>query len=650
MFARCLTLLTLCLGFNPPAIADTGTQTPPLAVGYGGLGYPLPAVGSYRLPPLGAAADGEILDANGRPRRLHELFADKYVLLGFIYSRCSDVNGCPLTAHVFYQIKAAMQEDPELADKLQLISLSFDPTADTPEAMQLYANNFRYAGNHGDWQFITTASEQHLTPILDAYHQPIQRQVASDGSRSVSYSHLLRVYLIDPEKRIRNIYSVDFLHQALLLHDIKTLFKTDKQQTAGQANKTTLAQQLSQPGDDKSGYDKPSYTTRSRALELRRGEPADLLRPVAQPPLGLPAIPQPADNPITRKKVTLGRKLFFDRRLSLNDTFSCAMCHIPEQGFTSNELAMAVGVEGRSVRRNTPSIYNTAYARLLFHDGREDRLEQQAWGPLLANNEMANPSVGYLLNKIRLIKDYHGLFEAAFAGKGVTMETLGQALASYQRTLVSADSPFDRWYYGQVKQALSPQAQQGFTLFTGKAGCAVCHTIDEQHALFTDQRLHNTGVGYRTSMGMPPEKTPVQIAPGVSINIDRAVIERVAEKPPTDVGRYEVTQNPHDRWKYKTPSLRNVALTAPYMHNGSLSSLDEVVDFYNEGGVANELLDPLIKPLQLSDSEKQALVAFLKSLTGSNVDQIVADAFAAPIGDIKSGDPNWVHGTSVEVR
>jgi cytochrome c peroxidase len=326
------------------------------------------------------------------------------------------------------------------------------------------------------------------------------------------------------------------------------------------------------------------------------------------------------------------------------------MCHVPEQGFTSNELAMAVGIEGRSVRRNSPTVYNTAYNKLLFHDGREETLEQQAWGPLLAKNEMANPSIGYVLNKVRQIEDYQGLFEAAFDGKGVSMETLGKALASYQRTLVSADSPFDRWRYAGDTTAVSDSVKRGFALFSGKAGCIACHAVGQQSALFMDDQLHNTGIGYRESMGIVPDKQRVTVAPGVSIDIDRAIIDQVGKKPATDVGRYEVTQNPHDRWKYKTPSLRNVALTAPYMHNGSLSTLAEVVDFYDQGGVPNELLDPLIRPLALTDQEKADLVEFMQSLTGSNVDTLVADAFAAPVGDVGKGDPSWVHGSEVEVR
>ncbi|MES9970085.1 MAG: cytochrome c peroxidase [Candidatus Thiodiazotropha sp.] len=647
-------LVSLCLAvvLTASVCADQASQIPDSAPGYGELGYTLPAIGSYTLPPLGEAANGRVLDSHGKQRSLYDLFDDGYVLMAFIYSTCNDINGCPLSSHVFYKIKSAMKGDPDLADRLKLISLSFDPEIDTPAVMNLYSNNFRYAGSAGEWQFITTASHQQLQPILRSYNQVIQREIDRDGKTSVGYSHVLRVFLIDPEKRIRNIYSVDFLHHDLIINDVKTLLlqETDRGGVLKTAANLPQPSHLSKPGDYKQGYEQESYVTRSLDLESRQGEAADLLGMANNPPLGLPPVPVPTDNPLTRAKIELGRKLFYDRRLSLNDTFSCAMCHVPEQGFTSNELAMAVGIEGRSVRRNSPTIYNTAYAGLLFHDGREQTLEQQVWGPLLANNEMANPSVGYVLQKIRGIADYDGRFEAAFEGRGVSMETLGMAIASYERTLVSADSPFDRWHYAGDKSALSASAQRGFELFTGKAGCAACHTIGDKHALFSDDQLHNTGLGFRESMGLLPETQPVVVAPGVILQVDRSVIESVGEPPPTDVGRYEVTQNPDDRWKYKTPSLRNVALTAPYMHNGTFSTLDEVVDFYDLGGVPNELLDPLIRPLGLTNREKQDLVAFMQSLTGANVDTLVADAFAAPVGDVSKGDPSWVHGSEVEVR
>jgi len=403
------------------------------------------------------------------------------------------------------------------------------------------------------------------------------------------------------------------------------------------------------PGDRKDGYEKESYVTDSLSVTARRGKPTNLLQFVENPPLGLPRIELPESNPITKEKVELGRLLFFDRRLSLNDTFSCAICHIPEQGFTNNELATAIGFEGRSVHRNSPTIYNIAYHTVFFHDGREDSLEQQVWAPLLAHNEMANPSIGYVINKIKGIKVYDGLFEAAFDGKGPTMETVGDALASYQRTLNSANSRFDRWYYGKEKDALTYDEKEGFSLFMGKAKCAACHLVDKDYALFTDNRLHNTGHGYATSMGIGPDKTRVQLAPGVFVYVDNEVIDSVRQQPkPNDVGLYSVTQNPFDRWKYRTPTLRNVALTAPYMHDGAFTSLREVMEFYNQGGVPNELLSPLITPLNLTEQEIDQVVAFMLTLTGDNIKTLVADAFAAPIGDLRQEDPNWAHDTDLK--
>ncbi|MGB5834915.1 MAG: cytochrome c peroxidase [Thiohalocapsa sp.] len=408
------------------------------------------------------------------------------------------------------------------------------------------------------------------------------------------------------------------------------------------------APELSIAGDYKGGYVSADYRTRSKSVTRRLGEPADLVGLAQSPQLGLPPVPVPSDNPLTPERVALGRKLFFDRRLSLNDTCSCAMCHIPAQGFTSNEMATAVGFEGRSVRRNSPSLYNVAYLRRLFHDGREDTLEQQIWGPLLASNEMANPSVGSVLKKLRQMSDYAGRFEAVFDGRGPEMETLGQALAAYQRTLVSADSPFHRWHFGGDEDALDASAKRGFELFTGKAGCVSCHSIDSDQALFTDHKLYNTGIGHQSSMGIRPPKKRVTLAPGVFVDVDRDIIDKVGAPPPADLGLYEITQDPNDRWKYRTPSSRNVALSAPYMHDGSIGSLEEVVRFYDRGGVPNPLLDPRVKALGLNQTEADDLVAFLRALTGSNVDLLVSDAFAAPVGDITDADPNWAHDNRLD--
>jgi len=387
------------------------------------------------------------------------------------------------------------------------------------------------------------------------------------------------------------------------------------------------------PGDVKTGYESTDYKTRSISVLQRTGEASDLLVVLQSPPLGLPPVPVPKDNPVTRKKVILGRKLFFDRRLSLNETMSCAMCHIPEQGFTSNELTTAVGIEGRTVRRNAPTIYNVGYFSNIFHDGRDTRLEYQVWQPLLAFNEMANPSIGYVVEKIRRLPDYQGLFESAFDGRGPEIETIGMAVASYERTIVSGNSPFDRWYFGKEESALTESAKKGFRFFTGKAGCVVCHRVGEDYALFTDDDFHNTGLGWQFSVGDDRTEIPVQIAPGIKISVSRKVINSVGEPPPSDLGRYEVTQDPADRWRYKTPTLRNVALTAPYMHNGAFGTLKEVVSFYNKGGIPNPHLDPSVRPLDLTDGEVEDIVAFLESLTGDNVESLVRDAFAAPIGD-----------------
>ncbi len=317
------------------------------------------------------------------------------------------------------------------------------------------------------------------------------------------------------------------------------------------------------------------------------------------------------------------------------------MCHIPEQGFTNNELATAVGIEGRSGRRNTPTIYNAAYRTSLFHDGREQNLEQQIWGPLLDRREMGNPSFAAVLEKIKVLPDYHGRFEQAF-GRGPTMETLGMALASYERTLLSANSPFDRWYYGGDKEAVTEAAKRGFSLFRGKANCASCHTVGKRHALFTDNQFHNTGTGVERSLSEAPRSHKVILAPGVIVDVEDAVIDPVAEPALADLGRYEVTEDPDDRWRYATPSLRNIALTAPYMHDGSIESLDAIVEFYNKGGFPNQNLDPLMRPLGLSAKERADLVAFLRSLTGDDIDTLVSDAFAAPVGDEKADDPDWV--------
>jgi len=352
--------------------------------------------------------------------------------------------------------------------------------------------------------------------------------------------------------------------------------------------------------------------------------------PVAlTPPLGLPPVPVPAANPLTKEKIDLGRRLFLDRRLSHNNTMSCAMCHVPEQGFTSHELGAAVGMEGRSLRRNSPAVYNVAYQKSLFHEGRELHLEDQVWGPLLTKVEMDMPSIGYVVEKVRQLPEYKGQFEAAFGGP-VTAERIGQALASYERTLLSANSRFDRWYYGGDKTALNAQEQRGFGVFMGKGRCSTCHLVGEKSALFTDHKFHNTGLGWERTMFPERSSYKVQLAPGIFVQVMGTLLKSF-EPPQPDVGRYEVTIDPKDRWAYKTPMLRNVAVTKPYMHDGSLATLEDVVEFYDKGGINNEIKSPLLVPLDLDALEKAALVAFLKTLTGDNIEALARDARLAPV-------------------
>jgi cytochrome c peroxidase len=614
------------------ALADSSANSPvpaaPIAPGYQALPFKAPEPGSYQLPLLGTAANGEVLNSHGKATQLHNLMGDKVVVLSFIYATCSDVNGCPLATAVLQKINQRLKQEPGAAAQLRLLTLSFNPEHDKPEVMRQYGQAFANAAV--DWHFLTTVSAQALQPILNSYKQSVEKLYDAKGHFTGAFAHNLRVYLIDKNKNLRNIYSVAFLHPDTLLSDIKTLLEEQNavHLSSAQVQKITRYN----AGDNKKFYSQTDYQTDSAALTHRQGRDSDLLKTIQQAPLGLPAVPLPVSNPITKDKVALGRKLFYDRRLSLNNTFSCAMCHIPEQGFTSNEMATAVGVEGRSVRRNSPTLYNVAYSQSLFHDGRESTLEQQIWGPLLSSNEMANPSVGFIIDKINQDTDYRQLFQSVFA-KPASMETLGMAIASYQRTLNSADSAFDRWYYGHQKKALSPQARRGFAVFIGKARCASCHTVDAKYALFTDHGFHNTGIGYAQAMHKTSDRQRVQVAPGQFVEVEARVIESVAEPEPNDLGRYEITQKPEDRWRYKTPSLRNISLTAPYMHDGSLGSLQAVVAFYVKGGLANENLDPLIKPSHLSAAEQEDLVAFLQSLTGSNVEELVSDAFAAPVSD-----------------
>ena len=294
-----------------------------------------------------------------------------------------------------------------------------------------------------------------------------------------------------------------------------------------------------------------------------------------------PAPPVPSGNLMTKDKIALGKRLFFDPRLSVNGSISCAFCHVPTAGF-ADPKPVSLGVRGKRGGRNAPAVLNAAYFPLQFWDGRAGSLEEQALGPLTNPVEMANPNYRSIVMRLQRIRAYRVWFSRVYGGR-VTIDHVAQAISAFERTLVTPDSPYDRYMMGQ-KNALTPSQKRGFALFRGKARCAICHN----GALLSDFGYHNLGV---------PQTGPLRV----------------------DVGRYAVTHEPTDKGKFRTPTLRNVALTAPYMHDGSLRTLEDVVDFYNRGGGKSPYVkDALIVPLHLTAPEKKDLVDFLKSLTGES--------------------------------
>ena len=302
-----------------------------------------------------------------------------------------------------------------------------------------------------------------------------------------------------------------------------------------------------------------------------------------EPPLGLVEVVDPEGNPSTPAKTALGERLFFDPILSRDGSVSCATCHVPTEAFAQRGRATSTGVDGAAGRRNAPSLLNVAFAKTLFHDGRAASLEDQAWLPILALDEMGNTSEGEVIERLNASTEYVEEFKTAFGVELPTKATVAQALASYQRTLLSGNSAFDSWNWGE-SAALRDAAHEGYKLFAGQALCWQCHPLNSSDAvLLTDHRFHDTGVSHlNTQAGKPG-----------------------------DLGRFEVTGVSTDRMKFRTPSLRHVALTAPYMHDGSLATLKEVVQFYNRAQGKGEL-----QALNLDDEQVNALVAFLEALTG----------------------------------
>lgn len=317
----------------------------------------------------------------------------------------------------------------------------------------------------------------------------------------------------------------------------------------------------------------------------------------AAPPAPLPPPPSPAGNPGTTEKAELGKKLFFDRRLSGDGTMSCATCHDPETGY-SDGLAISLSYPTTKNWRNSPGLLNAAYRKTLFWDGRSGSLEEQALFPMMSPFEM-NRNLDYVEEVLKTVPAYVEAFRSVFGGE-ITRQRVAMAIAAFERTLVSRDTPLDRHLRGEV-DALTAKQRAGYELFVGKAGCAACHGGEE----LADGRFHNLGV---------PEDPKAKEDPRVLATA--RFVGKVSGFPDyrtlaEDPGRFLVTKDPADWKAFATPPLREVARTAPYMHNGSLSSLEEVIDFFDRGGGADPKKSPLLAPLSLSKEEKEALREFL---------------------------------------
>jgi cytochrome c peroxidase len=306
-------------------------------------------------------------------------------------------------------------------------------------------------------------------------------------------------------------------------------------------------------------------------------------------PFGLEetAVVIPADNPLTNEKVELGRLLVFDKRLSQDNTIACMSCHLAKFAFTDGK-PVATGIRGQKGGRSAPASFNRVFSSAQFWDGRAATLEAQSVGPFTNPIEHGFANYDVMRAKMMKIAGYRKLFKQAFGEGDITIDNVGKAIASFQRTILSGNSPADRFDQGQEAGAISAEAQHGLLLFREKARCTKCHSGFN----FTDEKFHNLGLGWDDNK--------------------------------VDLGRYMVTKNAEDIGAFKTPTLREVARSAPYTHDGRFKTLEEVVNFYNQGGVKNPHQDPLIIPLELTDEEKHDLVQFLHTLNGEGWQQVKA--------------------------
>ena len=362
-------------------------------------------------------------------------------------------------------------------------------------------------------------------------------------------------------------------------------------------------------------------------------EPYEIAVPVGLPPV---ASVIPASNPMTKGKVELGKQLYFDQRISKDATVSCASCHDPAKGWTDN-MKSSIGIKGQKGGRSAPTVLNTIYGRSMFWDGRAPSLEAQAQGPIQNKIEMGDQSYKQIVERLRGISGYREQFLKVF-GTDVTLDGMAKAIASFERTALSGNSAYDKYNRGDPEkpetfQALTEGQKRGMVLFglrlldddpfkvdpalLKKANCTACHAGDN----FTDEMFHNIGVGF----------------------------DEKARKF-ADIGRWEISptgaKNPLEKGAFKTPTIRDITRTGPYMHDGSEKTLEQVVEYYNKGGNrnGNPTLDADMKPLKLTDAEKADLVEFMKALTGEPVTVALPTLPVGPDG--KSPNPQDALGSA----
>jgi cytochrome c peroxidase len=357
------------------------------------------------------------------------------------------------------------------------------------------------------------------------------------------------------------------------------------------------------------GLGAPLFAAAAGGEEPLFSLPAEVLPPTVPP-----------ENPLTAAKVELGKKLYFDRRLSADDSVSCATCHDPRHGF-AEPRPVSIGVRGGKGVRNAPTAFDAAFGATQFWDGRAATLEEQAKGPIVNPVEMALPDEAAAEAKIQKLAEYAPLFRAAFGGESVTIDRIAQAIASFERTLVDVVAPIDRFVAGDAT-AISEAAKRGWELYNGKARCNSCHGHVAAYPLFSDDLFHNIGVAAN------------------DVNF-KALAQKLQDHPEdlqalaheagiNQLGRFLVTKEYKDIGAFKTPHLRNVAQTPPYMHDGSEATLETVIEFYDKGGNPNPWLDGGMRPLGLTPQERADLVELLKTFTSDDMQRFAPLAELMP--------------------